>query len=340
MIDRLVIISNESISKNDNGFYCDNIDSKSIPEGLNKNFDVLLIGKKSKTKRSNKINLKNVSLASNIFFFILNVFKTFKNKETKYLLISINPYSFFAYLVLLVFRKKTYVYLRSNGYEEWKYILGYVGYFLFHIMFSIVSWKAILISCQPHILNGKPGQIVSPSQLNEKWFSSYKNPDLNKIKLLYVGRIKVEKGIFSFLKILKDFKLNFKLSIIGVGTNTNHKINQNNINIFDFNNENDSIIKVYDDHNIFVLPSFTEGHPQVLDEALARQRPVIIFEEISHVIGNKKGIFVSKRDSISLSNTINHIISNYQSIQEKIMQNILPTKASFLKQMTNIIKGN
>ena len=29
-------------------------------------------------------------------------------------------------------------------------------------------------------------------------------------------------------------------------------------------------------------------------EALARRRPVIIFEEIKHVIGDKKGIFVQK----------------------------------------------
>ena len=42
-------------------------------------------------------------------------------------------------------------------------------------------------------------------------------------------------------------------------------------------------MKFYDDHNIFILPSFTEAHPQVLDEALSRFRPVIVFSEISHV---------------------------------------------------------
>ena len=49
-----------------------------------------------------------------------------------------------------------------------------------------------------------------------------------------------------------------------------------------------NLIKFYDDHNIFILPSFTEGHPMALLEALARSRPVIIFDEIKHVIGNKK----------------------------------------------------
>ena len=70
----------------------------------------------------------------------------------------------------------------------------------------------------------------------------------------------------------------------------------------------------YDDHEIFVLPSFTEGHPMVLLEALARRRPVIIFEEIEHVIGDKKGIFVAKRNFLNFFGTLNHIKKNYKKI--------------------------
>ena len=110
--------------------------------------------------------------------------------------------------------------------------------------------------------------------------------------------------------------------------------------MIDFENNNDSIIKIYDSHNILILPSFTEVHPQVLDESLWRLRPVIVFEEISHVIGDRKGIFVSERNPISLSKTINHIMTNYHSIEKKIIQNVLPTKDNFLKQMSNIIKEN
>ena len=35
----------------------------------------------------------------------------------------------------------------------------------------------------------------------------------------------------------------------------------------------------------------------VLLEALARRRPVVVFDEIEHVIGEQKGIFVAKRNS-------------------------------------------
>ena len=97
------------------------------------------------------------------------------------------------------------------------------------------------------------------------------------------------------------------------------------------------MIKIYDNHNIFILPSFTEAHPKVIDESLARARPVIIFEEIKHIIQNKKGIFVSKRNVKSLVETIDFIMKSYTSIQETMSNNKLPTKQKFISQMTNIL---
>ena len=43
MINKLVIISNESIFKNNDVLYCDNIDIKSISEGLSENFEISII---------------------------------------------------------------------------------------------------------------------------------------------------------------------------------------------------------------------------------------------------------------------------------------------------------
>ena len=110
-----------------------------------------------------------------------------------------------------------------------------------------------------------------------------------------------------------------------------------NVSLISFENYNDAIIKLYDEHSIFILPSYTEGHPQVLDEALARQRPVIIFEDIAHVIRNRKGIFVSKRNIKSLEETIEFIIGNYSNIKEELKANILPTKKNFINELKKII---
>ena len=100
------------------------------------------------------------------------------------------------------------------------------------------------------------------------------------------------------------------------------------------------LIKTYDQHNIFILPSFTEAHPKVIDESLARGRPVIIFKEIEHIIQNREGIFVSERNVKSLLDTVDFIMKNYTSIQEKMKQNTLPTKKDFILQMSNILSSN
>ena len=52
----LFIINNEKIIKDIDSFYCDNIDIKSIPEELNKNFNVTVIARNSNIKRKHQIN--------------------------------------------------------------------------------------------------------------------------------------------------------------------------------------------------------------------------------------------------------------------------------------------
>ena len=343
MLNKLVIISNESIYKKEESFCCDNIDLKSIPEGLNKYFEVINIGRKSKYERFHEINLKknNNIVASNIFIILFNIYKTFRNKEITYLLISITPYTFFSYLLLFLSRKKIFVYIRSSGYEEYKHLIGFLGPLLYHIMFAVVTWKANLISCNSDLLKNKSGKTVKPSQLNEKWFQSHQKADLNSIKLLYIGRVKVEKGIFSLLKIIEDLESSVHLTIVGLGKNSNYNFKQKNVTVTSIENNHQSLIKVYDDHNIFILPSFTESYSQVIDECLSRRRPVIIFKEISNILfKNRKGIFVSERNSISLSKTIKYIIDNYSKIEEDIMKSTLPRKEDFLKEMSNIVRGN
>ena len=72
-------------------------------------------------------------------------------------------------------------------------------------------------------------------------------------------------------------------------------------------------------------------------ESLARLRPAIVFKEIDHVLGNKKGIFVVNRDAKSLIEKIRYIESNYENIQREMKENKLPLKEKFLKQMEKSI---
>ena len=334
---KLFIISNESIFDYGESFFCDNIDLKSTPEGLSNAFEVNLIGRKSTKIRSHKINIKNIKTYRNILSYLLGILRSLKEKNSKYLIISISPFTFIACILIKLFKKKPVIYLRSDGYGEYKAIFGFSGKIIYHLMFSIVSKTSSLISCRKYILKNKIGSIVAPSQITDQWLKDYKEAETQNIKLLYVGRIKKEKGIYSLLEIIKDSNINFSLSIVGAEKNSTNLIVQDNVYTHEVENNQKNLIKYYDDHNIFVLPSYTEGHPMVLLEALARLRPVIIFKEIEHVVGDKKGIFIAERNSNSFFETIKNIKKNYLNIQQEMKKNKLPTKDEFLKRFSELI---
>ena len=88
------------------------------------------------------------------------------------------------------------------------------------------------------------------------------------------------------------------------------------------------------------MPSYTEAHPKVLDEALARLKPVIIFNEINHIINGRLGVFSSERDPHKLKETIYFIINNYHKIINDIKKNKLPTKEHFINNLAEIITNN
>ena len=336
MKKKLFIFSNESVHCQDGKFYCDNIDLKSTPEGLNKKFEIYLFGRKSLKKRTHEIKIKKIRIFSNIFSFILEAIRSTKIEDAKFLIISISPYTFIISLFLKIFGRTPIIYLRSDGYGEYKAILGRFGVLIYHLMFNISSLFSNFISCRKYILREKKGKLVHPSQLDSVWLRKPKKLEIKSFKLLYVGRIRVEKGIFSLASLIKN-KRNISLTIVGAEKQTSYRINQSNIKIQLTQSNKVRLIKYYDDHNIFVLPSFTEGHPMVLLEALSRRRPVIVFDEIEHVIGDKKGIFVAKRNFLNFFGILNHIKKNYKKIQKDMMKNKLPTNKEFIEEFVKSI---
>ena len=119
-------------------FFCDNIDIKSTPEGLNKKFEVHLFGRKSNKKRAHEIKLKKIKIFSNIFSYLYEVIKSSEIENTKYLVISITPYTLLICIFLKLFGKTPIVYLRSDGYGEYKAIFGNFGKIIYHFMFTFI----------------------------------------------------------------------------------------------------------------------------------------------------------------------------------------------------------
>jgi glycosyltransferase involved in cell wall biosynthesis len=335
---RLFIIGNEKVSFEKKKFYSANVDFKTIVEGLSKFFKVILIARFSSNQQIFKINYNKIYLTNNIIGYILNIILSLKNfKNDKYLIISITPYTFFAFFFLQFFSNQIYLYLRSNGHKEYEKILGKKWIFLYSFMYSFFLKKAKIISCEKELVKNKKFFPVSPSELDELWFNNRKKfARSTKIKIIYVGRIRVEKGILSFIDLFNKLGKRFQLTVIG--DRYNKKFNIKNINYLDFFSNIKYLIKQYDKNHLLILPSYTESHPKVVYEALARLRPVLIFDDIKHIVKNTKGIFVCKRNPKAFLEQVNHIMSNYKVIQKQILKNKLPKKNIFIRQLYNILR--
>ena len=75
----------------------------------------------------------------------------------------------------------------------------------------------------------------------------------------------------------------------------------------------------------------------VLLESLSRLRPIIIFKEIDHIIGDKIGIFVSERNEKSFFEKVDYIKKNYKKIQKDMKKNKLPTNKEFIEKFIKSI---
>ena len=114
MRENLVIINNEKCIREKDKTYCENIEIKSISELLSRSFNVKLILRKAKVAPVHEIKNSEINISPNIFFFIKSLIASIVRDKAKYLIISVTPYTFLSFLLLLFFRKKVFLYLRSD----------------------------------------------------------------------------------------------------------------------------------------------------------------------------------------------------------------------------------
>lgn len=325
---KIIIISNDRLFIKKNIYSSNYNDTINIFNGF-KNFKCYLISRRINNFQKFETNLKNFKIYKSL---------EFKNKsKINLFIISLTLFNFINYLFLYLkfgSRLSGYIYLRSDGFKEYKINYGFLGYFFYWAMFKIVTSKLEILSVNKNLTHVKKCKTICPSELDKKWFLGIKKAKLDKPRLLYIGRMKKEKGIFWLIEILKKLNLCYIFNIVGLDKNKTSYFKK--INFFTNESNLTKVIKFYDEANIFILPSFTEGSPKVILESLARRRPVIIFDNIRHVKKNFKGVFVIKRNTISLKNKIELIIKNYKKIQKKMTKNNLQTKRNFHLQLKKL----
>ena len=208
-------------------------------------------------------------------------------------------------------------------------------------MFGILKNKTKILSCSKFLTGVSKSRILFPSEIDSDWLKNRKviknKIDNKKIRLLYIGRFREEKGYLNLINIFKDLNINLSLRMIGndykyfkkkfYPKNSNIKISGELVN-------NKELIKCYDDCDIFILPSYAEAYPQVILESLSRLKPVIVFNEIKFL---KKtfsvGVYSSPRNTKGLQKVINKIIFNYSKIQNRIFKQKIFTQENFFIEM-------
>lgn len=147
--------------------------------------------------------------------------------------------------------------------------------------------------------------------------------------LLFVGRIKSDKGLHVLLKSLGYLKKSVRLVIIGPA-DWNLKYYQDMLKLIKKENqkgtheirylgamEHYKVIKWYQKASIFILPSFAEGFPVTTLEALSCETPVIATPVggIPEVVKNhENGILVPLNDSVSLAESMQFLLENEETI--------------------------
>lgn len=146
-------------------------------------------------------------------------------------------------------------------------------------------------------------------------------------KIVFVGQLLVTKGVFELINAVKYIhNHNITIKMIGVCPNKDIMNEIENIAGNDYKNwlfitgaiPYESVIKEMLSANVFVLPTYTEGFPNVIIESMACGCPIVTcpvgaIPEMLNINGNEPcGICVPPKDTEALKNAIINMLENPQ----------------------------
>ena len=145
-MNKIIVISNDKIFLNKNNLSTKYNDTINILSALQKCFDIYLISNINKIKNNFSLNTKK-----KLNDLILNSFSD-GNKKNKI----INDISYtrnlFFILVKSFFKNLDgYLYLRSDGYQEYESKIGKIGYLIYGLMLKYLEQNLKIISVSKYI---------------------------------------------------------------------------------------------------------------------------------------------------------------------------------------------
>ncbi|WP_299576274.1 glycosyltransferase [uncultured Sunxiuqinia sp.] len=159
-----------------------------------------------------------------------------------------------------------------------------------------------------------------------------------RVRLLFVGRIEVNKGINELLSALKNTNIDYELSIVGDGqymSNTKQLIKEynlsNKIHLHGYIPYGPQLLDIYRSHDIFILPSYSEGLPQVVLEAMASGCLVLATNvgSIPSIINDGINGFIFKPKSVTALNNLFNQLRDTKSNYNEVRKNAIETSRRY-----------
>jgi glycosyltransferase involved in cell wall biosynthesis len=186
-----------------------------------------------------------------------------------------------------------------------------------------------------------------------------------ELVVCFIGRLVQEKGIFELLKSFRSLKEEYKtikLLVIGEAGETERDqssqqqlgqlLNHPDVLALGFRNDIADLLYASD---IFVLPSYREGLPRSIIEAMSMKIPVIATDIRGcreEVMEGKNGYLIPKRDSKALTQKLLTLVKDSEirknfgefgrktAVEQFNEQSILDKQMSLFKQIENSIKSD
>lgn len=291
------------------------------------------------------INIKtyNKNILNIIYINIYILFLFLKLRNKFYLIYFNSPFLFPVFFLLNNLSIKTMSYVgidhldlkknnKLNTFPFWK---NYYYFYLHHTLkkSNIVLARGSKIKnyCKKYnnnvFLTEPIGWNINNNLNYDKFKKKYKS--LNKLKILFVGKILESKGIFlllhAFLQLQSIYK-DISFNIIGDGPDK-YKLEKlirlnDKINFHGWIDDDEKIKRIFSHSNLLVcptLPGYPEGVPRVISEALSTFTMVLSSDVggINNEFINNSPILLFKGGNIiSLKNKIKKIINNNFDIKE------------------------
>lgn len=239
--------------------------------------------------------------------------------------------------ILKMFNKKVKIILKTHGTTQSaifsksvlkKYLLRNIDLLLVLSQEELQSFKEL-----PFNKIGITANPIDFKQYNQdRNFKKQEEIDQETIVLLFVGRFIKEKGILELIeacRLIKEKTLPFKLFCLGNGP----LLGEIQQLIKDFELENEIILVghipeektkyYYSNCDILILPSYKEGFPMAIFQAVAAGKPVIttkINACADHLREYENCLWVEKNNPNDLAEKITFLLNN-DELKRKMNQN-------------------